>query len=114
MKDREDTASSVCSLWHDGVLLRVLGSASVSDTTAETSSGNSSSSTSSSKTSSHWIILEGVATPYQMDALAASCQDNTITLSNGHSFSLDPSVKFILEVSMMGLWPQHKCLDCSY
>lgn len=91
-------------------MLRVLGSASVSDATAETSSSNnSSSSTSSNKTSSHWIVLEGVPTPYQMDALAASCQDNTITLSNGHSFPLDSSIKFILEVSMVGLWPQHKC-----
>ena len=57
---------------------------------------------------SHWFILEGVPSPAQMDALASSCQDHTLTLSNGHSIALDPAVKFVLEVRT------YMCSECVY
>ncbi len=53
---------------------------------------------SNDKIPSQWFVLEGIPTPHQMDALASCCHDGTLTLSNGHCISIDPSIRFILEV----------------
>ena len=64
------------------------------------SSGGSSGEGSSvgGKVGVQWFILDGTPTPDQMDTLASCYHESTLTLSNGHSIFLSPSIKFILEV----------------
>lgn len=90
----------LCSLWEEGILVRMLSSALSSTAESSGSSGNDGDSKVAAASHVHWFILEGTPTPGQMDALASCCHENTLTLSNGHSVFLDPSIRFILEVQL--------------
>ncbi len=45
-----------------------------------------------------WVVLEGPLSPAQLDSLLA-CDGGPLHLSNGQCLTVDPSIKFIVEVS---------------
>lgn len=47
----------------------------------------------------HWVVLDGVLSPYQLDTLLTYLDtDQLIKLSNGRGIPVDSNFRFILEV----------------
>ncbi len=46
-----------------------------------------------------WVVLEGALSPAQLDSLLACDGDGPLHLSNGQCLTVDPSIRFIMEVS---------------
>ena len=84
-----------CRLWQDGVLSRHLASLRSSSSSEE---GQGPPLSPATPFCLQLFVLEGGVSAEQMDALASSCQDDILTLSNGHIIPLNPSTAFIFEV----------------